>query len=261
MTGAPLVTAIVVATMFHLVGLAGGSATRIRLATAGLRDEDDHWAARPLAGLSSEAVIPSLAPGAARTHGGVAPVDTYAVEDDVRVAALVDLAQAGDPDAFGQLFEHFRGPIYRQLFFLTRSVATAEDLTSETFLRALRAMGREQMPSTYFGPWLRKIARNLAMDHWTSKTTQVEHPTDDFSWWAPQDDGRELTAALEADSLREALSLLPESQRRVLSMRFLCQMSIEETTAEMGCTYGATKQLQWRGLRSLERVLRAQEGP
>jgi len=186
-------------------------------------------------------------------------VDLGEDDEEQRIERLVDLAQAGDPEAFGELFEHFHGPIYRQLFFLTHSVSVAEDLTSETFFRALRALRRRQMPGSYFGPWLRRIARNLAFDHHSAKATRVERSTGDFAWLEPSDPDDAITASVESDSLRRALSRLPESQRRVLAMRFLCQMTIEETAHEVGCTYGAAKQLQWRGLRNLERIVREQE--
>lgn len=195
-------------------------------------------------------------------HHLPAPVAAPTIEptdSEARIVALVDLARAGDAEAFGELFEHFQGPIYRQLYFLTRSASLAEDLTSETFFRALRAMRKEQMPAAYVGPWLRRIARNLALDHWSAKSTRAERVTADFSWFEPGDSGAAIDAAVQDDFLRQALSRLPETQRRVLAMRFLCQMSIEETTAEIGCSYGATKQLQWRGLRNLERILRDQE--
>ena len=223
---------VLAAVLLSLAGLPGGSAiSRRPVRGGGLRDQE-----------------PSTTSG-----------DDSAAEDE-RVEALVDRACAGDPLAFGELFEHFHGPIYRQLYFLTRSTAVAEDLTSETFFRALRAMRRAQMPGPYFGPWLRKIARNLAMDHVTSRTTRSEHVTDDFSWWPEvgvQDAA--ITATVESDAMRRALSRLPESQRRVLTLRFLCQLSVEETAREVGCTHGAAKQLQWRGLRNLERVLGEQE--
>ena len=61
-------------------------------------------------------------------------------EERSRLIALVELARTGDSDAFGMLYDHYQGSVYRFLFYRTRSSTLAEDLTSETFFRALRNM-------------------------------------------------------------------------------------------------------------------------
>ena len=55
-----------------------------------------------------------------------------------RLIALVELARGGDDDAFGLLYDHYQPSVYRFLYYRTRSIVVAEDLTSETFFRALR---------------------------------------------------------------------------------------------------------------------------
>ena len=57
---------------------------------------------------------------------------------DSRVVALVELAKAGDSEAFGQLYDAYVDTVHRYLFVRVGQRALAEDLTSETFLRALR---------------------------------------------------------------------------------------------------------------------------
>ena len=54
--------------------------------------------------------------------------------------ALVELARKGDAEAFGLLYDHYQASVYRFLYYRTRSSSLAEDLTSETFFRALRNM-------------------------------------------------------------------------------------------------------------------------
>ena len=58
--------------------------------------------------------------------------------DMERVAALVELAQGGDADAFGLLYERYVDLVYRYIYVRVGSRHLAEDLTSETFIRALR---------------------------------------------------------------------------------------------------------------------------
>ena len=60
------------------------------------------------------------------------------------------------------LYDHYQGSVYRFLFYRTRSSTLAEDLTSETFFRALRSMSNFRWQGKDFGAWLMTIARNLA---------------------------------------------------------------------------------------------------
>ena len=61
------------------------------------------------------------------------------------------------------------------------SQALAEDLTSETFFRALRSMSTFRWQGKDFGAWLMTIARNLTTDHYKSGRTRLEMTTEDMS--------------------------------------------------------------------------------
>jgi len=67
---------------------------------------------------------------------------------------LVERAQAGEADAFGRLYDQYSDTVYRYIYYRVGGKATAEDLTSETFLRALRRIGT----FTLAGPRLRRLA-------------------------------------------------------------------------------------------------------
>lgn len=58
--------------------------------------------------------------------------------DSARMMDLVERAQAGETDAFGRLYDQYSDTVYRYIYYRVGGKATAEDLTSETFLRALR---------------------------------------------------------------------------------------------------------------------------
>jgi RNA polymerase sigma-70 factor (ECF subfamily) len=175
-----------------------------------------------------------------------------------RLIALVELARNGDADAFGMLFDHYQGSVYRFLFHRTRSATLAEDLTSETFFRALRSMSGFRWQGKDFGAWLMTIARNLATDHFKSGRTRLEMTTEDMSL---HDDGTHdgpenaVLTSLTNEALLGALTELPAEQRDCLVMRFLQGMSIAETAAVLGRSDGAVKQLQLRGVRNLAKLL------
>ncbi|MXG89832.1 sigma-70 family RNA polymerase sigma factor [Nocardioides sp. YIM 123512] len=178
-------------------------------------------------------------------------------EERQRLIALVELARGGDADAFGMLFDHYHGPVYRFLFYRTRSAALAEDLTSETFLRALRNMPRFRWQGKDFGAWLMTIARNLATDHFKAGRTRLESTTEDMGVHDDATEGPEeaVLASLTHEVLLKALAELPTEQRDCLVMRFLQGMSIAETAEVLGRSEGAVKQLQLRGVRNLAKLM------
>ncbi len=174
-----------------------------------------------------------------------------------RLIALVELARGGDTEAFGQLFDHYHGSVYRFLYYRVGSVALAEDLTSETFFRALRSMSSFRWQGKDFGAWLMTIARNLTTDHYKSSRTRLESTTEDMSPHDSATEGPEASvlASLTNEALLTALKQLPTEQQECLIMRFLQGLSIAETAQVLGRSDGAVKQLQLRGVRNLAKLM------
>lgn len=179
-------------------------------------------------------------------------------EDPVRLAALVELARDGDGDAFGALFDHYRPRVERMLLAKTRSTYLAEDMTSETFARALRGLPDFKLDAQHFGAWLGKIARNIALDHFKSRRAALELVTEGMERREAVHDGPDVAVLtiLRHERLRRALEQLPANQRSCIALRFLDELSISETAELLGVTEGAVKQRQWRGLRSLSVLMR-----
>ncbi|HEY2636984.1 MAG TPA: sigma factor, partial [Solirubrobacteraceae bacterium] len=89
--------------------------------------------------LLSEAVVgDGRGPGGGYDDSGQAASSEDTAAERTRLIALVELARDGDAEAFGQLYDHYQPSVYRFVYYRTRSQTLAEDLTSETFLRALR---------------------------------------------------------------------------------------------------------------------------
>ncbi len=198
-------------------------------------------------------------PGGERAGPGQG-LATSSEEDEAernRLIALVELARGGDTEAFGMLYDHYQTSVYRFVYYRVGSVALAEDLTSETFFRALRSMGSFRWQGKDFGAWLMTIARNLTADHYKAGRTRLEYATEDMSPHDSATDGpeTEVLAALTNDALLAALKELPPEQQECLIMRFLQGLSIAETAKVLGRSDGAVKQLQLRGVRNLAKLL------
>lgn len=177
--------------------------------------------------------------------------------DANRRAELVNRAQAGDTDAFALLYDEYVAIVHRYIYARVRSTTLAEDLTSETFLRALRRLDTFHWDRD-FGAWLVTIARNLITDHFKTKRVRCESLTDEIGKYqhpAQATPETDLLATLTTEELRNAIAELPDSQRDCLMMRFFADMSVAETAHALGKTDGAVKQLQLRALRKLSQII------
>ena len=174
-----------------------------------------------------------------------------------RLIALVELARGGDAEAFGLLYDHYQPQVYRFLYYRLGSTHLAEDLTADTFFRALRSMSSFRWQGKDFGAWLMTIARNLTMDHYKAGRTRLESTTEDIGDLDSATEGPEdaVLASLTNEALLTALGELPTEQRDCLVMRFLQGMSIAETADVLERSPGAVKQLQLRGVRNLAKLL------
>jgi RNA polymerase sigma-70 factor, ECF subfamily len=209
--------------------------------------------------LSEATVEGSTPPGGRFGDSDRAASSEDSEADRTRLIALVELARGGDSEAFGQLYDHYQGSVYRFVYYRTRSQTLAEDLTSETFLRALRNMSGFRWQGKDFGAWLMTIARNLCTDHFKAGRTRLELTTEDMGLHDDATEGPEnaVLAGLTNEVLLGGLRKLSDKQRDCLIMRFLQGLSIAETAEVLGRSEGAVKQLQLRGVRNLAKLMPA----
>jgi RNA polymerase sigma-70 factor (ECF subfamily) len=209
--------------------------------------------------LLSEAAVSGSTPGGNFDDSDRAASSEESAAERTRLIALVELARGGDSEAFGQLYDHYQASVYRFVFYRTRSQTLAEDLTSETFLRALRNMSGFRWQGKDFGAWLMTIARNLCTDHFKAGRTRLELTTEDMGVHDDATEGPEnaVLAGLTNEVLLDGLRQLSDEQRDCLIMRFLQGLSIAETAEILGRSEGAIKQLQLRGVRNLAKLMPA----
>ncbi|MFI6108355.1 ECF subfamily RNA polymerase sigma factor, BldN family [Streptomyces sp. NPDC051310] len=177
--------------------------------------------------------------------------------DSARMMDLVERAQAGEAEAFGRLYDQYSDTVYRYIYYRVGGKATAEDLTSETFLRALRRISTFTWQGRDFGAWLVTIARNLVADHFKSSRFRLEVTTGEMLdanevERSPEDS---VLESLSNAALLEAVRKLNPQQQECVTLRFLQGLSVAETARVMGKNEGAIKTLQYRAVRTLARLL------
>jgi RNA polymerase sigma-70 factor (ECF subfamily) len=175
--------------------------------------------------------------------------------------ALVQRAQAGDRAAFGLIYDRYLDTVFRFVYFRVGNRPLAEDLTADTFLRALKRIRSFTWQGRDLGAWLVTIAKNLVADHFKSGRYRLEITTGDVLDRDKADrspEGRPDDAVVDHltnVALLSAVKRLNQEQQECIVLRFLHGFSVDETAHVMGKTYGAIKALQYRATRSLQRVL------
>lgn len=192
-------------------------------------------------------------------------------ERPLRAAAV-----AGDLKAFGMLYEQCRDTVYRYL--MRRSNGDphlAEDLTHETFVRALARIGSYREMGRPFVAWLVTIAGNLVADYYKSGWRRLQVPHSDFTgdvedgvnrlMWS---DGTDDLATTVVDDeywryvgtiLSQAMSELTSWQRRVLQLRYVEGLSVRDTAIKLQVEEGAVKAATYRAVRVLARHPQVQQ--
>lgn len=204
----------------------------------------------PFAGLLAPAVA-----GPARTGEPAVPEEMPV--DDLRTLVLD--AKRGCSESFGTLYDRYVDLVYRYIYFRVGSHPLAEDLTSETFLRALRKIGDFTWQGRDFGAWLVTIARNLVTDHFKSGRYRLEVTTGEVID-VPLDGSHipenAVVDAIINDRVLHAVRDLNPEQQECVVLRFLHGLSLAETALIMGKKSGAIKALQFRAIRALARALK-----
>ena len=186
----------------------------------------------------------------------VVPVE----KDDGR---LIELARAGDLDAFNVLVARHERPVYSVALRYMRNPELAEDVTQDTFLRAYHALDSFRNEAGYgLRAWLLTIAANRARD---VLRAQARRPTisldetDDESSWEPEAPGESPLEFAQRGELGEllerAIGALPPEQRLVVILSDVQGLPYDQIAAIVGVPVGTVKSRLNRGRARLRGIL------
>jgi len=148
-----------------------------------------------------------------------------------------------------QIYRLYAEELQRFIFSRVGEHALAEDLTSTVFLKALRWLREDQSAGSARG-WLYATARTTIADYWQERSQYEVHPLSElekqFAFQGESEDQAGQQAALR---VQRVLSLLPERERDVLSLRYLQGYSAAEIAKALGTSAGHIRVLQLRALR------------
>ncbi|MCM2576643.1 RNA polymerase sigma factor [Streptomyces meridianus] len=173
----------------------------------------------------------------------------------------VERARSGDVDAFASLYHDYRANVFRYTLARMRNPAQAEDITSETFIRAFQAIHNFTPTHVDIGAWFITIARNLTVDYAKSACARREWLVDDVVGWdravVPSAEDQVLQTA-RYDPLRQALLALPSDLREALVLQYWAGWPKQRIARRMKRpTAGAVKSMRNRAIQQLRTSLDA----
>lgn len=173
-----------------------------------------------------------------------------AVED-----RLLAQARRGDENAIRDIYALYFASIYRYIRLRVENTNEAEDLASEVFVKLVKALRGVNAPRSSLRGWLFQVARNQIADHHGKEKRMTMTTLDE--WIADGGDDLELQfmRSLDLQRARQGLSQLTSEQQDVLIFRFGQGLSLQETAQLMGKNTNTIKQLQFRAVSTLRRIL------
>jgi RNA polymerase sigma-70 factor (ECF subfamily) len=176
-------------------------------------------------------------------------------DGDPRTDADLALRAQVDAEAFGVLYERYRGRIYRMIYGRLNHREAAEDVTAEVFIKALRSIDGYRPARAPFGGWLSRIAGNAVIDHLRARRvgTGLGAVLERADPTVRVED--EALARVEAARLWCAVDELSQAQRTAVTLRLATDLPIAGIAGRMDRSEGAVKQLLNRGMATVRAQL------
>jgi RNA polymerase sigma-70 factor (ECF subfamily) len=179
-------------------------------------------------------------------HSTAAVDESPARLQETRLA--VARAKEGDRDALRFLYVRYSNNIYGYVRSIVRDDHEAEDVTQHVFAKLMTTLSKYDDRGVPFFAWLLRMARNVAIDHLrANRLTPTENVIDP-----------DVSAGVDLDrveTVRAALSTLPDEQRQVVILRHVVGLTPGEIADRMGRTESSIHGLHHRGRRALQREL------
>jgi RNA polymerase sigma-70 factor (ECF subfamily) len=180
---------------------------------------------------------------------GVSPTFVQLESPDTR--SLLERAQAGDCDAFGEICREHEARLLRQAMTLCGNAAMAEDLAQDTLVEAWKSLRRYNGRCQFF-TWVCAILlnrfRNALREKRPSGAVDETMPDDS----APPD--QTLLRGEQALLVRRCIAALPPKHRQVIFLRFYVDDSLPEIAAALGCSVGTVKSRLFHAMEKLRRM-------
>ena len=177
--------------------------------------------------------------------------------DKVSDRELVVQLQDGSLEALGALYDRHRQLVYRTALTITSDLEAAADLLQDVFLR-LHRFAKNVDPSRPLEPWLYRMTTNLAYD-WIKRRKRWPRPLEDLGEWLIGTGKNPPYEAVERNDewrqVQRALAALPLTQRTVVALYYLNDLSLQEIADILDVPVGTVKSRLYYGRLTLKKNL------
>ena len=173
---------------------------------------------------------------------------------------LINRVLDGDDDAFSVLVSKYQKSVHALVWRKIEDFHIAEDITQETFLKAYQELASLKKPQR-FSSWLYVIATNHS-NTWLRKrrlsTQSIENTSDvqienaTYSEYISSENERTV-AEVQREVVKKILGQLQESDRTVMTLYYLGEMSYEEISEFLGISVSAIKNRLYRARQRLKK--------
>ncbi len=177
-------------------------------------------------------------------------------------ASILECARRGDLEAISLLYRQFLPGVFAYTLFRIPDRGTAEDLTSDIFLQMVEKIHKvKATDEAAFAAWLFQIARTTVASYYRDRERMPVSLQDDVDLMvSPSSDPAHYVENCEDRSaLVQAMNMLTEEQRQVLTGRLLLEYDVGTVARMIGKNANAVRALQFRALQSLKRILSKSE--
>jgi RNA polymerase sigma factor (sigma-70 family) len=191
------------------------------------------------------------------TRPDTRPTRTPRRPADAETVLLLRLAQAGDRDAFGQLYTSFAAPVRRYIAARTPDRDAVPDLLQDTFITALENLDRAH--DDVHG-WFLKLAARMCVRHACAQRRHLRAvlSTGEHHRSLAATTPKPPATAVDRRMLADALAGLDPTERLTVQLRFLDGHGQQTTAQIMGCSRRTVRRIQNRALRQLTVRLNAE---
>lgn len=167
---------------------------------------------------------------------------------------LIQRACRGDGEAFGELVTRYQKSVFNVCYRMTNERREAEDLTQETFLRIYSRLDTFDLERE-FGPWVRRAAANLCLNHLESQKITAELDDDRDAGESSQPESV-VEVRERSEQIRVALASLPAHYRAVVELRHYQDLSYDEIAGELHIPLSDVKSHLFRARKLLAEKLK-----
>jgi RNA polymerase sigma-70 factor (ECF subfamily) len=179
---------------------------------------------------------------------------------------LVKSVLKGDEDAFSQLYERYRRPIYSAAYRIIRNSEDAQDATQEIAFKLYRCLHQWDVQKSKLSTWIYKMAANHSIDCYRVRCRRAESQLPEISSDLPshlttrdcssRSPFTDIKNKEDVDTVLQFAGTLPDQQRQIFIHRYFHERKLEEIARIERCSLGTVKSSLHRATHTMRRILR-----